>query len=219
MGLGVGSIADVMHVIAGGAENVLETGKIFETFGKVSVPAVEGASGLGAMGLGLGPLGMILGGHEFAEGVEKGDVNKALQGGLGTLGGAAGTVEGVSTLIAAGLGGAEAGGGAALASSVAGAAGTAAPLLAAAALGVGAGTGIAEAADSKYTRSGLWGTDELTGKKKSAMDVAQGWGEWADKGLGGGTLGTIGGATVAGLGSIPMGFAGAGQALWNWLAD
>ncbi|MCB9559695.1 MAG: hypothetical protein H6708_04745 [Kofleriaceae bacterium] len=61
----------------------------------VGIGAAHHALGAGARALGIpmGPLGVALGAHELYEGYEKGDVTTGLQGALGMVGGAAGTIE------------------------------------------------------------------------------------------------------------------------------
>lgn len=196
------------------APDVVDTGLPFlEHALEHSVEAVPGgASPVGGLGILTGPLGIAVGVNEYKEGVEKGDVAKALQGGVGTLAGTASTIEGVSTIAAYGLGAGAAG---ESAGAIAAAAGTAAPVLAAGTVGLAAGTGMAKAADSDYTKTGAWGTN-AAGTNLSAMDWGARWGTRYDQWAGNKEPSVMGGI-AAGLGGMAGGISGAAQAGWNWL--
>lgn len=171
-----------------------------------------GASPVGAFGLLTGPLGIAIGAHEFSEGVEHGDVTKALQGGVGTLAGTASTLEGASTLAAYGLGAGAAG---ETAGGIAAASGAAAPVLAAGATGLAVGSAMAKAADSSYTKTGLWGQG-ADGQNLSAMDWGARWGTRYDQWAGNKEPSVMGGL-AAGFGGIVGGGLGLGHAAANWL--
>ncbi len=116
---------------------------------------------------------------------------------------------------AAGGGGGAAGGGALAAL------GPAAAVLAAGAAGFGAGWGGASLVDDY---GATFGTDEH-GHEMSAFDKTAQWGRGAESWVDGlvgdedSTLGTVAGATVAGLSSIPMAAAGALGGMWDWMTD
>jgi hypothetical protein len=185
-----GWIHGVTDFVASAGASALETAE------------VAGAPMLGALGTVLGPAGVALGLHELGEGTDHGDVEKIAAGGLETLGGVAGTTEGVATILgAAGVEGA------------AGVAAAAAPIAAVAgagALGLAAGTEMGNIADGESTRTGLWGTDGDTGQNKSAMDWGAGWGTSVDEALGNDEPSVLGGI-AAGAGGIVGGVAGTVQ--------
>ena len=97
-------------------------------------------------------------------------------------------------------------------------AGSDAALLGAGAAGAAIGTGMADIADSSYTKTGFWGKDEDTGQNRSAMDWGSNWGTSVDKMLGNSEPSVLGGI-AAGAGGIVGGIAGAAQGAWNWLGD
>jgi hypothetical protein len=170
-----------------------------------------------------GPLGAALGGSEAVTGESTFDkVKGALGFGTGTVGTAA-EMGGFSLL---------GGGGEAAAGSMAvsalpeaaaagelgtlGLAGPAAAVAGAGLAGVGLGEGMAQIADSSYTRTGAFGVDPDTGKNQSAMDWGSSWGTSVDKALGN-TDPSILGGIAAGAGGIVGGIGGAGYGAYNWL--
>lgn len=84
-------------------------------------------------------------------------------------------------------------------------------------LGLAAGTGMATVADD-YGKGGLFGQNEW-GQDRSAFDWASDKGHWVEDALGGGTLGTIGGAVTSGALSIPAGLLGFGQGVGNGIVQ
>jgi hypothetical protein len=84
--------------------------------------------------------------------------------------------------------------------------------------GLATGTGMANVADSSYTKTGLWGQDADTGQNRSAMDWGANWGTSVDKMLGNTEPSVLGGI-AAGAGGIVGGIGGAAQGAWNWLGD
>lgn len=151
-------------------------------------------------GKALGPLGAMFGivggGMQLGKGVaelEKGDAQGAFdvgQGGANALAGA-GTLLGAPPVAA---------------------------VASAASIGLTTGNLLAKAADSDYTKTGLWGKT-AGGKNKSAMDWGSSWGTWVDGHIGDKDAShpSVLGAIAAGAGGIVGGVAGAGQALYNWL--
>jgi hypothetical protein len=169
----------------------------------------EGLKALGAAE-GAGPLvpgvgGLFGGMMGIKEGVEEG-------GPMGVLKGTGGALE-----LAGGVGEAAVAGGAAEAG-LAGTLAEAGPVGVALGSGLAIGTGMAGVADSSYTKTGFWGTDEDTGQNRSAMDWGSNWGTDWDKAHANDGPSVMGGI-LAGAGGIAGGFAGAGQGAWNWLTD
>ena len=216
MGLG-GTLWNVGEAIFSGAASAAHA----------AGPGAAGALGTVAPWLtggatGMGPAGMVLGGAALMEGVREGDAMAATQGGIGLAASTTTTVGGVAGLASGmGLGGSGVG-------ALAGAAPWVAGPLAAAAAGLGIGTGIADAADSEYGRSAtLFGTDEDTGQARTSYDMAADWGVSADNAVenllgldSDSMLGTILGGTTAALGGIataPLGLAtSAVNAISSW---
>jgi hypothetical protein len=95
-------------------------------------------------------------------------------------------------------------------------AGAALPVALAGAAGAAAGYGMANLADSSYTKTGAFGTNADTGQNQSAMDWGASWGTDYDKAHNNGDPSIIGG-TLAGLGGIVGGIGGAGYGAYNWL--
>jgi hypothetical protein len=160
---------------------------------EVGAPAAT--MGESALGVGEGVLGMAGGALQFASGAGQAfgaDAKESdhFDGGLNMLGGAASfTAGGLGTAAALGLGGA----GVAAASSVA------APVAAAIGLGV--------AGDQAAENMHLWGKDadgNYQGSVEAAWNEGQHLGDEADKALGGGTLGLVGGAATAGLSTVGL---------------
>ena len=117
--------------------------------------------------------------------------------------------DGAADLVAAG--GADAG---AAGAGAAGAAAASAALVTGAAFaGAAGGYGMAKAADSDYTKTGVWGQD-ATGHDQSAMNWGAGWGTWVDSHVGddnaahpsilGGIAATAGGVTGGLLGTAQV---------------
>jgi hypothetical protein len=169
---------------------------------------VKGAGNLSVIQTVMGPIGMALSAHEYADAVKKGDAQGAGGAAIDVLGGAAATTEGVSTLLAAGgLTGAEA---------VAEAAGPAGMVLMSGKMGYDAGTAMAELADSDATKTGLWGKD-AGGNNQSAMDWGAGWGNWVDAHIGDKDPShpSLAGGAAAAVGGIVGGIAGDVQAAFS----
>jgi hypothetical protein len=204
-GIGWGMTPDVADVAMPGVGHYINEG---------AEEIAGGAEASGALGIITGPAGMATGIQEYREGVESGNVNQAVQGGLGTAAGTASTIEGVGTIAAYGLGDSAA---AATVGGVAADFGAAAPPLAAGAVGFGIGTSIAHVADSDATKDGTWGVDE-SGNNQSAMDWGASWGTDYDKAHNDGQPSVVGGV-LAGVGGIVGGFGGAEQVAWNWLTE
>jgi hypothetical protein len=121
---------------------------------------------------------------------------------------------------AAGAGTAAGGGGAAGGGALA-ALGPAAAVLAAGAAGAGAGWGAAHLIDN---HGATFGTDEWGKRDERLRQVCPAGSRrrvlgQRSHGEDESTLGTVAGAAVSGLSSIPMAAAGAVGGLWDWLAD
>jgi hypothetical protein len=179
-------------------------GPLTSLAGKGADILLEGAEeGAGPLIPGVG--GLFAGGKEILEGAGEG-------GALGGLKATGGALE-----VAGGIGDAALAGGAAEAG-VAGVLADAGPVGMALGGGLAVGTGMADIADSSYTKTGFWGKDEDTGQNRSAMDWGSNWGTSVDKMLGNSEPSVLGGI-AAGAGGIVGGIAGAAQGAWNWLGD
>jgi hypothetical protein len=148
---------------------------------------------VGGLGLVMGPAGLALGVHTLMEGIEHGDATEVMEGGAGTIGGGASTIEGIQTVMEMMLGGGEAAeGGAAVAGAAAaegGALGLGALGPAAAAFGAGAAVGhkVDRWANNTVKEHGWYGgmdSDEHRFSEGQKVDS-------------GGTIGHIAGATRA----------------------
>ncbi len=184
--------------------------------------AAQGSGGLTMASKALAPLALASGvmdmwgsGKDMKEkGANLENTPEMVKGGLEATAGGIGTMGLLGSALSA-LGFAGAG------SAVGGAAAAAAPVgmvAGAGAAGMAAGAGMAEAADSKYTKTGLWGKDE-GGNNKSAMDWGAGWGTWVDSHVGDKNPAnpSVLGGIAAGAGGIVGGIAGTAQAGWNGL--
>ena len=187
------------------------------TAGNQAAMLQHAAAGSGGFGLGnvLGPLALWSGiqnlshaNTDSAEGMIHGaeGILQTTAGGIGTLGLAGGLT---SSLGATGAGG-----------SMLAASSAAAPVAAVAgagAAGLAVGTGMYNASNSEYTRTGLWGQDE-SGRNRSAADWGSNWGNSLDA-----AIGTrpgdwsVPGAIASMTGGVVGGVAGTAQAGWNYL--
>jgi hypothetical protein len=198
-----------------------------DTVGAAQVAQVErGFGGLTPPGITLGNAlapaalyGGIKEGSEAIESMNKQGANlentpNLVQAGLETTSGGIGSL-GLAGGVLSALGATEAGG------ALAGTAAAAAPVgmvAGAGALGMLAGKGMAEVADSSYTKTGAFGVDPDTGKNQSAMDWGANWGTDWDKAHNQGEA-SITGGILAGAGGIVGGLSGAAYGAGNWLAD
>jgi hypothetical protein len=134
---------------------------------------------------------------------------EAFSGGVGTMG-----------LVGAGLNAVGATGAGGALTGAAAAAGPAAMVAGAGAAGYAVGTGLANIADSNYTRTGFWGRDEDTGQNRSAMDWGANWGTSVDEWLGNrpGETSVLGGI-AAGAGGIVGGIGGAVHGAANFIGS
>ena len=171
------------------------------TFGQgatsMLTPFVDPSSPVGkALGPLGGAFGVVGGGLQLGKGVaelEHGDAQGAFDVGQGT----ANAVAGGATILGAA---------------------PVAALASAASIGMTTGNLLGKAADSEYTKTGVWGQKE-DGKNKSAMDWGAGWGTWVDSHIGDKNPAhpSVLGGIAAGAGGIFGGLLGAGHALKNWL--
>jgi hypothetical protein len=172
------------------------------SFGNALAPLALG-SGLYESGKAIGDMSDKGANLENTPDLVKGAL-ETTSGGIGTLG-----------LLGAGLNAAGATG---VGGSAVGAAAAAAPVgmvAGAGALGMLAGKEMGDLADSSYTKTGAFGTNEA-GQNQSAMDWGANWGTNWDKAHGN-TDPSVMGGVLAGAGGIVGGIGGAGYGAYNWL--
>jgi hypothetical protein len=180
-----------------GASNpaALEAGEASEAYEAAEASAGTMNNVMGGVG---GALGLVGGTVQAIDGYKRFTKDDAkeqdhVHGGMDMLGGAAGVVGGGLGLAASGALGAG------LAAAAAPAAAVAAPIAAAIGLGV--------AGDHRAEDMHLFGKDadgNYQGAVEAAWNEGQHLGDAADKALGGGTLGLIGGAATAGLSTVGL---------------
>jgi hypothetical protein len=176
-------------------------------------------------GIVTGPLGAALSGTEAITGESTFD---KVKGALGFATGTVGTAAEMGGFSLLGGGGEAAAGSMAVSAlpeaaaagelGTLGLAGPAAAVLGAGLAGAGLGAGMGKVADSSYTKTGAFGTDESTGQNQSGMDWGASWGTGLDKLLGN-TEPSIAGGIAAGVGGIVGGIGGAAYGAANWLGD
>lgn len=179
----------------------IATGPLTSLGGYGADELLKEAGDAGTLVPGVG--GIFAGAMGVKEGIEEG-------GPLGVLKGAGGALE-----IAGGGGEAALAGGAAEAG-LAGTLADAGPVGMALGGGLAVGTGMANIADSSYTKTGAFGVDPDTGQNQSAMDWGANWGTDWDKAHNNSGPSVMGGV-LSGLGGIVGGIGGAGYGAYNWL--
>ncbi len=199
----------------------------FPTFMQTIESAQTAAAGGGALNMAnkvLAPLALASGvmegkdaiGDMSKKGANLENVPNLIKGGLETVSGGIGTLG----LLGSGLSAVGATGAGAGATAAAAAAAPVAAVAGAGAAGMLVGDGMAHAADSNLTKTGVWGKDE-GGNNKSAMDWGAGWGTWVDSHTGDKNPAnpSVLGGIAAGAGGIVGGVAGTAQAGWNKLTS